>query len=148
MPARQALLILSAGQREYREYMLERLKRRYRLVLLSPWPVSWEQEHISDQELIDPADTRQIIAAAERMAARHSIAGVLTYYEPCVELAATIGQHLRLPHCPVEAARRCRDKYATRQALQKGNVPSARFALVSSEQEALRIGERLLLRCL
>jgi biotin carboxylase len=140
---RPALLILCGGQREYREYMLERLAGRYQPVLLSPWPVTWERAHIADHEVIDPADTGQIFAAAERMAARYPIAGVLTYYEPCVELASAIGLHLGVPNCPVEGARRCRDKYATREALQKGDVPSARFALVASEEEARHAASRI-----
>ncbi|UJW29919.1 ATP-grasp domain-containing protein [Saccharothrix sp. AJ9571] len=138
MAERPTLLVLVGGQREYREYMLMRLSARYRLTLLSPWPVTWEKRYIADHALIEPDEPERIFAAASRIAERHSVSGVLTYYEPCVVLASEVAQRLGLPQCPPEAARRCRDKYATRAALAEAGVPSARFAHITSTEQGLK----------
>ncbi len=141
MEAQPIVLILGAGQREYREYMFDKLSRRYRLVLISPDPLTWESKYVIDHVEIDPSDSERIIAAAEELARERELAGVLTYYEPCVELAARIGRNLGLPHCLPVAARRCRDKLATRRALREAGVPSAAYAMAESDTEARQAAE-------
>jgi biotin carboxylase len=133
---RPGLLVLGSGDREYRGYMLERIATRYDLALLSPDPPTWERRYIAEHRPIDPADAGSVIRIAVEVAQRRPVAGVITYHEPCVELAAVIGRRLGLPHCDPTAAATCRDKYAARTALQRAGVPSARFRLVMSRDGA------------
>jgi biotin carboxylase len=131
-----ALILLGSGDREYRGYMVESIARRYRLILLSTRPPTWERPYLADHAEVDPSNVPAVRAAAATMARRHDVAGLLTYHEPCVELAASIGRELGLPGCDPEAARRCRDKYAARRAFERAGVPSARCRLVHSRAEA------------
>ncbi|WP_258348092.1 ATP-grasp domain-containing protein [Saccharopolyspora gregorii] len=137
------LLVLSGGQSEYREYMLGKIAERYPIVLLTPDPVTWEREYITAELRIDPADTAEIVATARRAAQRYAVAGVLTYHEPCVELAAVIAAELGVPRCPPQGAARCRDKWATRLALDADGVPSAAAELVTSAAEAAEAAARI-----
>ncbi|MFI5661929.1 ATP-grasp domain-containing protein [Streptomyces sp. NPDC051684] len=130
------LIVLSAGQREYREAALARIAAHYRIALISPAPVTWETPYVIDQVTVDPADSAGYIDAALRLATVHQVAGVFTFDEWCVEKAARIGRLLDVPQCTQEAALRCRDKWATREALRTAGVPSARSELVRSVSEA------------
>jgi biotin carboxylase len=132
------LIVFGSGQIEYREFMLQRIARRYDIVLLSPGPITWEASYIADHATFDPDDVESARAAASRVATRHAAAGVLTYFEPFVELAAEIAENLGLGYCdPVNLAR-CRDKRATRETLALAGVPSARSVMVRSLTEAER----------
>jgi biotin carboxylase len=137
------LIVLSAGQREYRESALARIAARYQLVLISPEPVTWEVPYVIDHVTVDPADSGAFVDAALRIAAAHPVAGVFTFDEWCVEKAAHIGQLLDLPQCSPEAAVRCRDKWASREALRDGGVPSAISELVHSASEAESAARRI-----
>lgn len=137
------ILVLGSGQREYREYMLKRISERYGVVVFSGEAPTWEQEYIVDHTVIDPRDSPAIVEAARLLARRCYVVGVLTYHEPCVELAAIIGAMLGVPHCRRDAARRCRDKHAARDALRRAGVPSARSRLVRTRAEAEQAAESI-----
>lgn len=137
------LVILSAGQSEYREDILRRISDRYRLVLVAPEPVTWEKPYIIDHEIVDAADTEGFIAAALRFSERYPVAGVYTYDEWCVEMAARIGETLGLAHCGLAATRLCRDKWATRRSLSAADVPSAASEAVRDAAEALDAARRI-----
>jgi biotin carboxylase len=130
------VIVVGGGKSEYRGYILERISRRYRLVLLSPQEPTWEREYVSDYAKITAGDDEGIVATAKRVHGADAVAGVVTYHEACVELVAIIGHALGVPHCDPVAAARCRDKLAARQALARAGVPSARFALVHDAVEA------------
>ncbi len=125
-----AVIVVGGGKSEYRGYILDRISRRYRLILLSPQPPTWEREYIGDHVAITAGDDEGIVAAAKRVHDADPVSGVVTYHEACVELVAVIGHTLGVPHCDPRAAARCRDKLAAREALARAGVPSARFALV------------------
>jgi biotin carboxylase len=132
------LIVLCAGQSEYREAMLGRIAQRYRLVLVSPGPLTWERPYVIDHIMVEESDTRGFIGAAVRFADKYPVAGVFTYYEWCVEMAAAVGERLGVPQCSPAAATRCRDKWESREALRRAGVPSARSRLVRNAAEALR----------
>lgn len=130
------LIVLCAGRSEYREPMLARIAERYSLVLVSPDPPTWELPYVRDHVVVDQSDTAGYIAAAVAFADIYPIAGVFTYYEWCVEMAAVVGETLGVPHCAPAAAMRCRDKWETRTALRVAGVPSAVSVLVDDVREA------------
>jgi len=137
------LIVLSAGQREYREPMLRRIAERYSLLLVAPEPVTWEKEHVLASVVVDPSDTAGFVAAALQLAREYPVAGLFTYDEWCVETAATIGASLGVPQCAPAAAARCRDKWASREAMKRDGVPSAESVLVWSPDEARQAAARI-----
>lgn len=132
----RVLLMLAAGDSGYRRYMLEAIAARYDILLLSPDPLGWEEPFVHGYWRIDARDNRSTRALAADLARRHPVDGVLTYHEPCVELAAVIGQELGLPHCNPRAAALARDKFAARSAQRAAGLPTVRFSLVRDRDEA------------
>lgn len=137
------LVVLSAGQSEYRREILARIADGYLLLLVSPEPVTWEAPYILDHEVVEAADTQGFIASALRFSERYPVAGVFTYDEWCIGTAARIGETLGLPHCAPAAAELCRDKWAARRALAAAGVPSAASQLVRTAPEALLAARRI-----
>jgi biotin carboxylase len=132
------LVVVGGGRAEYKRYILERIARRYAIVLLTPQAPTWERPYIVDHVTIEPADEESILSAVRALSSRYRIIGVLTHQEPCVALVATIAEVLGLPGCGVQAADRCRDKYAARQAFEASGVPSARCRIAHDRVEAAR----------
>lgn len=140
---RPVLVVLASGQAEYRQYMLERMSRRYDIVLLTPEPATWELPFIVENTVVATDDRPAALSAALALAQRHQVVGVLTYHEPCVELAALMAESLGLPHCDTRATARCRDKLASREAFQRAGVPSAEAELVTDAQAADRAARQI-----
>ncbi|SPT58089.1 ATP-grasp domain-containing protein [Actinomadura madurae] len=137
------LIVVGGGRSEYRGYILERISRKYALVLLSPQPPTWERPYVIDHLPIGAGEDDEILAAAAEAARRYPVGGVVTYHEACVELVARIGAALDLPQCPPEAAARCRDKHAAREAMRAAGVPVARGVLAASADEAKRAADEI-----
>ncbi|MCG6500534.1 hypothetical protein [Kitasatospora sp. A2-31] len=96
------LLLVSAGDEQYRRYALEQIAARHRVVLLSPSEPTWETPYIHGHEVADTSDPDASLAAAERLAADHHIKGVLTWDEFAQHTAAPPRpvRHVRDPHRP------------------------------------------------
>lgn len=137
------LMSVGTGKRHYRQYILSRMAERYRIVLVTHAPPTWELPYLHDYVIVDPQDESALIAKAVEVGLRHKVAGVLTHHEPTVWLAAVIAKELGLPHCEPDAAARCRDKYAARRAFQAAGVPSARCMLSSTKDQALTCADNL-----
>jgi biotin carboxylase len=135
---KSVLVVLCAGQKEYREPMLARIAEEYDLVLVSPTEVTWEKPYIVDHVVVDAAETQGFVDASLRFAERYPVVGVFTYYEWCVEIAARVGELLGLPQCTPASATRCRDKWESREAFRRHGVPSARSVLVADGEAAKR----------
>ncbi|MBA2681890.1 MAG: ATP-grasp domain-containing protein [Ktedonobacteraceae bacterium] len=133
---KKRLLIISSGNRIYREYALRSIATHYDLMMLHDEPLTWQEPYLIDFKQIDITDKEKVLAAARALAQRHQIAGILTYDEPSLEVTAAAAENLQLRHhCPA-SARLCRDKFAMRQTWDRAGVPSARSRLVFSLQEA------------
>ncbi|MBE1465140.1 ATP-grasp domain-containing protein [Kibdelosporangium phytohabitans] len=131
------LVIVGGGRAEYKRYILERIARSYAIALLTPQQPTWERPYIVDHVTIDPADSQSVQAAITTLSDQYRITGVLTHQEPCISLVAQAAEALGLPGCGSDAARRCRDKYAARQAFEAAGVPSARYHVVHDTAEAV-----------
>lgn len=132
------VVIVGGGRAEYKRYILERIARRYAVVLLTPQRPTWEQPYITGHATIQPGDDRSVLSAVMTLSGKYRITGVLTHQEPCVGLVAHVAEALGLPGCGSVAAQRCRDKYAARQAFEAAGVPSARYRIVSDAAQAVR----------
>ncbi|MFB7983188.1 ATP-grasp domain-containing protein [Streptomyces vinaceus] len=131
------ILVIGSGDQHFREYALSGLAERYSVLLIAQTPLSWQAPYVADHREVELTDKAQVLAAAEDLAARHRVAGVLTWDEMQVAVAAEVGAALGVATMPVEAARACRDKGAQREAFAAHDVPSARFRLAGTLEAAL-----------
>lgn len=131
------ILIVSGGERAYREYGLCSISEHYHVYLLADRPPSWELDYIDDHRSFDPAKRDDAIETVRAWHAQERFDGVMTYSELFVELAAEIAAGLGLPGNSAETARRCRDKHVMRAALASAGVPSARSLAACTLDEAI-----------
>ncbi|WP_151898348.1 ATP-grasp domain-containing protein [Streptomyces sp. C8S0] len=138
---RPTVLIVAPGDEVYRGYCLEQVAAAYDVVAITPHTLTWESEHVVDHEVADPYEFDQLLAAGEAIAARHPIAGVLTWNEPLLVHTARLAEHLGLRTNPASVMENCRDKHATRRLLAAHRVPSARSGRVADLLQATILAE-------
>ena len=140
------LLVISTGERHYREYLLASIAPHYRVHLIVGGEPSWEHAYIDGWTVIDFADTigaEPMIAAAKELAAREPVAGVLSWDEARILQSAKVAQALGLPGGDPDMVMRCRDKHLTRQALESAGVPQPRSVMVYSLADALAVAAEI-----
>ncbi|MCX4758716.1 ATP-grasp domain-containing protein [Kitasatospora purpeofusca] len=130
------LLLVSAGDEQYRRYALEQIAARHRVVLLSPSEPTWEAPYIHGHEVADTSDPDASLAAAERLAADHHIKGVLTWDEFAQHTAAHLACRFATSGNSTATAHTCRDKAASRAAFAAFNVPSAASVRADTPDQA------------
>ncbi len=137
------LLLIGSSGRVSREFILRTVSRRYALWLLQPAPVTWEEPYVVGNTVVDNTRPEPLIDAARRVAAEHEVTGVFCYDEGLVTPAAHVARALGLPGNSPEAVAACRDKNATRIALEKARVPQPASIGVRSLREARAAAEKL-----
>lgn len=140
---RNTVLIIGSGYQEFRQYVLEGLAQHCDVLLLNRGAVDWQLPFVADHRVADLDDREAVRAAVGALVCGRAVAGVLTWEEKLVVLAAEVGAELGVPTMPVEAARACRDKAVQRTVFAARDVPSARFRLASTAQEALRAASEI-----
>jgi glutathione synthase/RimK-type ligase-like ATP-grasp enzyme len=140
---KESVLVIGTGFQHFREYALRGLAQRYRVVLVARSPLEWELPYVAEYREADLQDEAAVLAAAEDLAARNRIVGVVTWDEWLVAQAAEIGARLGVRSMPTGAARSCRDKAMQRARFQEEGVPSARFHLAASVAEAVAAADEI-----
>lgn len=139
------LVVVGCGNPPYREYALRSVAQRVPTALVERTGVDWQRRYVGDRfrvaDTSDADDTTRAVAAL--LAGHRGPGAVLTWDETLLETTAEVARRLRLPHLGPEAARRCRDKLATRRLLAAAGVPSAAFRQVRSREEALAAADAL-----
>ncbi|MEU8522371.1 ATP-grasp domain-containing protein [Streptomyces sp. NPDC048577] len=138
---RPTVLIVAPGDEVYRGYCLEQVAAAYDVIAVTPQPPTWEAEHLVDHEVADPYRLDQLLAAGEALAARHTLAGVLTWNENLLVPTARLAEHLGLRTNPPAVMENCRNKHATRRLLAAHQVPSARSGRVRDLLDATILAE-------
>ena len=126
------ILLVGTGSRVYREYLLASLARDHDVWLFSERDLDWESPYLAGHTKVDTADPDAMVGHARAVTPD----GVLTWDDPRVVQTARLARALGLPGCAPEAALRCRDKHATRDALRADGVPQAASALVTTLSQA------------
>ncbi|MCX5340270.1 ATP-grasp domain-containing protein [Streptomyces atratus] len=147
---RPLLIVVGGTDPVYRGYCVEQAAAAYPIALIDTKPPSWHQHLVVDHEVADTHDPEAVVAAGVALAARHPIAGVVTWDEytlvPTAELAASLG----VPGNSAAAMTACRDKATSRRLFAEHNVPSATSTRVDTLAEAtvaaLRIGFPVVLK--
>ncbi|MEU7724259.1 ATP-grasp domain-containing protein [Streptomyces sp. NPDC040724] len=137
------LLLIGSSGRRSREFILRTVSRRYALWLLQPAPVGWEDPYVVGSTVVDNTDPHALVEAARQVAAAHEVAGVFCYDEGLVTPAAHVAQALGLPGNSPEAVTACRDKNATRIALDAAGVAQPVSIGVRSLDEAREAAEKI-----
>ncbi|MDX3854286.1 ATP-grasp domain-containing protein [Streptomyces sp. AK02-01A] len=136
MTSRRRLLLVGAGSRAYREYMLRSVAEAYDLWLFTDREPDWEGPYLAGHTVLDTTDPEAMAAAAGPGSGRAPYDGVLTWDDTRVVQTARLARLLGLPGSPPEAVLACRDKRATREALDRAGVPQATSILVTSLRQA------------
>ncbi|MFC8125418.1 acetyl-CoA carboxylase biotin carboxylase subunit family protein [Streptomyces sp. NPDC057302] len=131
------LVVLGAGSRTWRGYGLQHIAARHPIALLDANSPAWADEHAALSLPVDPADGDAVSAAMETLAADRGVAGVLTYMESHLELAARLADRFALPGSTPAAVNACRDKHLSRTLFAAAGVPSARSHLAESAESAV-----------
>ena len=149
---RPLLLVVSSLSRSSREHFFQSVSQKYRIWLFLGGAgrsdkAEWELPYLAGHTVVDTLDADAMIAAARELvdsgAITGQISGVVCFDEARIEAAADLAAALGLPTTPRSAIARCRDKYATRQALAAAGVPQAESVAVASLEEAAKVAERL-----
>ncbi|MGW3183241.1 ATP-binding protein [Kitasatospora sp. NPDC001119] len=137
------ILLVSSGTEKYRRHALEQIAEHHRVVLLAQGEPTWQLPYIADHEVTDTRDPDQALAAAEHLATRHRITGVLTWDEDAQHSAARLAAAFGTFGNSEATAATCRNKAAGRVAFAAAGVPSAAGARVDSLDQALAAAERI-----
>ncbi|WP_405911830.1 ATP-grasp domain-containing protein [Streptomyces sp. NBC_00963] len=139
------LAVVGCGNPPYRSYALSAVAAGVEAALVQSTAVDWQRPYVGDRfRTVDTSDaTATARAVAELLDGHEGPGAVLTWDETLLETTAEVARLLRLPHMSPEAARRCRDKLATRRLLGAAGVPSAAYRHVHSRAEAAEAAEAL-----
>jgi len=141
------LLLISTGGRNYREYLMRSVGSRYRVHLFIGAEPGWEVGYLDGWTVMhgmaDTISADEMCAAAQRLAARETISGVLCWDEARILQSAKVAASLGLPGGDPDMVMRCRDKYQTRTALDAAGTPQPRSVLVAGLDAALSAADQI-----
>ncbi|WP_329612526.1 ATP-grasp domain-containing protein [Streptomyces brevispora] len=147
---RPLLIVVGGTDLTYRGYCVERVAAGYPIALIDTKLPSGQQHLVVDHEIAATHDPAAVVAAGLALAARHPVAGVVTWDEyalvPTAELAARLG----VPGNSAVAMTACRDKATSRRLFAEHDVPSATSTrvdtLAQATAAALRTGYPVVLK--
>ncbi|MDH6226756.1 MULTISPECIES: ATP-grasp domain-containing protein [Streptomyces] len=134
------LVVVGSGGRAYREYSFRSLHEDHTLSAVLPAEPTWQRRYLDSYAVADLSDPVAIADAVLRLAGpdpRPGSLAVLTWDETAVEATAEAAAKLGVPHLSPEAARHCRDKYATRSLMARAGLAAVRYHLVTTVDEAV-----------
>ncbi|MFF0740561.1 acetyl-CoA carboxylase biotin carboxylase subunit family protein [Streptomyces sp. NPDC004111] len=147
MPTPRHVVLVVAPSEEvaegYRSYCLAHIAAAYDVVLVTSEQPTWEAQFIVDSEVADPLDEQALAAAGLALAARHQVAGVMTWTEDYLVQTARLATVLGLPTSSPESMLAARDKASSRREFARHHVPSADSMTVTSLVEAAVAAETI-----
>ncbi|MCF3178737.1 ATP-grasp domain-containing protein [Streptomyces polychromogenes] len=140
---RPVVLVVAPNDELYRGYCLASVGAAYDTVVITPTPLTWEHPHVIDHEQADPYNLDALITAGQALAARHPVAGVLTWNETLLVNTSRLARHLGLPGDRPGVMRACRDKATSRALFDRHQVPSATSVKAESLPDAVAAGQAI-----
>ncbi|WP_431985422.1 ATP-grasp domain-containing protein [Streptomyces qinglanensis] len=137
------LLLIGSGPEPMRRSMLHSAATDTPLVLIDDAEPTWQIPYVVDYEVTDLRSLSGVVRAAETLARRWDIGGVLTFDEHHLMAAARLGERIGLPGNSVTSILATRDKATSRYRFAAADVPSAAFTWVHSVAAAASAVERL-----
>ncbi|MFG2370521.1 acetyl-CoA carboxylase biotin carboxylase subunit family protein [Streptomyces sp. NPDC048504] len=133
---RPLLIVVGGTEPVFRGYCVEQAAAAYPIAVIDTKPPSWQQHLVVDHEVADTHDPAAVVAAGLALAARHPIAGVVTWDEYTLVPSAELTARLGLPGNSTVAMNACRDKATSRRLFAEHGVPSAASTRVDTLAEA------------
>ncbi|GGP95391.1 ATP-grasp domain-containing protein [Streptomyces melanogenes] len=128
-PDTPLLVVLGAGDRVYYGYALQHIAARYPVALLDEKPGEWACDVSAATVEVDLAADEDVFRAVGAIAADRGVAGVLTYQDQHVELAARLADFFRVPGNTPSSATACRDQHLAQSLLTAADILSITPAL-------------------
>jgi len=143
-PDRPHLLLISTGDRLFREYLLSPIAEQYRIHLFLAAEPTWERQYVDGVTVLqNTLDADELIGAARDLDARDHVDGVLCWDEARIFVASQVAEALGLPGGDPQMVLRCRDKHLTREAMAAAGVPQPRSVLVGSADQAAEVASEI-----
>ncbi|WP_371647892.1 MULTISPECIES: ATP-grasp domain-containing protein [unclassified Streptomyces] len=136
-PGPPLLVVLGAGDRVYCGYALQHIAARYPIALLDKKPGQWACDVSAVTVEVDLASDEDAIRAVEAIATGRGVAGVLTYQDQHVELAAWLAHLFPGPGNTPTSATACRDQHLAQSLLTGVDIPSTTPALAGDADAAV-----------
>ncbi|MFE9170838.1 ATP-grasp domain-containing protein [Streptomyces kebangsaanensis] len=140
---RPRVILVGSRIRQYREYALASLAARYEVTLVAPEAPTWQAKYVDTHRIADTTDTHKLHSAVADLRGEVADAAILTWDEWSLVAVSAVAKRLGLRAMDPAAARICRDKYATRQALAAAGMATVRHTLAASEEEAVAAAEAI-----
>jgi biotin carboxylase len=140
---RPRVILVGSRIRQYREYALASLAAHYEVTLIAPDPPTWQSRYVQTHRLADTTDAAKLHSAVADLRGEVAEAAVLTWDEWSLAAVSSVAAKLGMRAMDPAAARICRDKYATRQALESAGMAAVRHAQAADEDEAVAAAESL-----
>ncbi|MEU9480646.1 hypothetical protein [Streptomyces sp. NPDC048191] len=121
----QPVLLLGSGRAAHGGFPLARIAAVRPVVLVDASAPGWARPFLSGHLTADPAREAETAETVARYAARHPVAGVLTWSRGHLTAAARIAARLGLPGLSYETAAACADPAASRALLARHRVVAA-----------------------
>ncbi|MCX4398857.1 MULTISPECIES: acetyl-CoA carboxylase biotin carboxylase subunit family protein [unclassified Streptomyces] len=134
--ARPLLIVVGGTDLAYRGYCVGRVAAAYPIALIDTKPPSEQQHLVVDHEVAATHDPAAVVAAGLALAARHPVAGVVTWDEYALVPAAELAARLGVPGNSAAAMTACRDKATSRRLFAEHDVPSATSTRVDTLAQA------------
>ncbi|MFD9566997.1 acetyl-CoA carboxylase biotin carboxylase subunit family protein [Streptomyces sp. NPDC059994] len=148
-PDAPVLVLLGSGERQQHGYAWESLAARHRVFLLDTVEPTWQRPFITGYQAVRVRDGAAVRAAVREVAARHRIAGVLTWDEHAATAAASAARETGCVGADPAAVRACRNKSLARAAMEAQGIATRWaqcFDLVQARAAAAWIGYPLVLK--
>ncbi|MEJ8654806.1 ATP-grasp domain-containing protein [Streptomyces sp. MS1.AVA.3] len=137
------LLVIGSGDPVMRGYCLRRAAHHHPVLLIDSHPPTWQRAYIVDHETVDLRDPLAVMTAADSLAERWNITGVVTWDEYHLLTTARIAERLGLPGNSPYAVLAARDKALSRLRCSVSGVPSPRASWVTSPETAANAAEQI-----
>lgn len=96
---------------------------------------------------VETNDPEEVTRQVEEIRRRHPVDALLTFSDYYVTIVAEAAARCGLRYLDPGAARACRDKHATRQALRRAGLPVPGFRVLSSLEEAWSASQEVAYPC-
>lgn len=137
------LILVGSRLAAYREYALASLATAYEVVLIAPEAPTWQAKYVKTHRIADTTDRAKLFPSVADLRGEVSEAAIVTWDEWSLVPVAEAASRLRMRHMSPTAARRCRDKYAVREAMSAAGLSAVRYGLARDADEAHAVAESI-----
>lgn len=140
---RRRVILVGSRIQQYREYALASLAEHYEVTLVAPEAPTWQARYVQTHRIADTTDAAKLYAPVADLRGEVANAAVVTWDEWSLVAVSSVAKKLGMRAMDPAAAKVCRDKYATRQALEAAGMAAVRYIPATTEEEAVAAAESI-----